>query len=133
MADYIFTMHQVSRTHPPNKVVLSDISLNFLPGAKIGILGSNGSGKSSLLRIMAGTDKEFRGALRKQLNMNVAAGQGTMEGKMFRISHMGYMDQVDTLGVIHGLEIILAQFGYKFEQGAGVLAAHNELFKLNGK
>ncbi len=79
------------------------------------------------------TDKEFRGALRKQLNMNVAAGQGTMEGKMFRISHMGYMDQVDTLGVIHGLEIILAQFGYKFEQGAGVLAAHNELFKLNGK
>jgi len=46
------------------------------------------------------TDKEFRGALRKQLNMNVAAGQGTMEGKMFRISHMGYVDQTDTLGVI---------------------------------
>ncbi|MBK8293581.1 MAG: energy-dependent translational throttle protein EttA [Solirubrobacterales bacterium] len=61
MADYIFTMHQVSRTHPPNKVVLTDISLNFMPGAKIGILGSNGSGKSSLLRIMAGTDMDFRG------------------------------------------------------------------------
>jgi len=61
MADYIFTMYQVSRTHPPNKEVLTDISLNFMPGAKIGILGSNGSGKSSLLRIMAGVDKEFRG------------------------------------------------------------------------
>ncbi|MBK5231655.1 MAG: energy-dependent translational throttle protein EttA [Thermoleophilia bacterium] len=61
MADYIFTMYQVSRTHPPNKEVLTDISLNFMPGAKIGILGSNGSGKSSLLRIMAGVDSGFRG------------------------------------------------------------------------
>jgi serine---pyruvate transaminase len=77
------------------------------------------------------TDKEFRGALRKQLNMNVAAGQGSMEGKMFRISHMGYMDQADTLGVVHGLEIILRQQGYKgFEFGAGVAAAHKELAKL---
>ncbi len=76
------------------------------------------------------TDKEFRGALRKQLNMNVAAGQGSMEGKMFRISHMGYVDQADTLGVIHGMEIILRQQGYKFEFGAGVAAAHKELAKL---
>ncbi len=64
MADYIFTMYQVSRVHPPNKEVLSDISLNFMPGAKIGILGSNGAGKSSLLRIMAGVDTEFRGEAR---------------------------------------------------------------------
>jgi aspartate aminotransferase-like enzyme len=77
------------------------------------------------------TDKEFRGALRTQLNMNVAAGQGTMEGKIFRISHMGYVDQTDTLGVIAGLEIILRQQGYKnFEFGAGVAAAHKELAKL---
>ena len=61
MADYIFTMYQVSRVHPPDKEVLKDISLNFLPGAKIGILGPNGAGKSSLLRIMAGTDTEFKG------------------------------------------------------------------------
>ena len=61
MADYIFTMHRVSRSHPPNKDVLTDISLNFLPGAKIGILGSNGSGKSSLLRIMAGVDTGHKG------------------------------------------------------------------------
>ncbi|HEY4329599.1 MAG TPA: alanine--glyoxylate aminotransferase family protein [Phycisphaerae bacterium] len=79
------------------------------------------------------TDKEFRGALRKQLNMNVAAGQGTMEGKMFRISHMGYVDQADTLGVIHGVEIILKQQGHKFEFGAGVAAAHKELAKLQEK
>jgi len=75
MADYIFTMHQVSRTHPPNKVVLTDISLNFMPGAKIGILGSNGSGKSSLLRIMAGTDKDFRG----EAQLRAGASVGMLE------------------------------------------------------
>ncbi len=61
MSDFIFTMREVSRVHPPDKEVLSDISLNFLPGAKIGVLGYNGAGKSTLLRIMAGTDTEFRG------------------------------------------------------------------------
>jgi len=61
VADFIFTMYKVSRTHPPDKTVLSDISLNFLPGAKIGILGSNGAGKSSLLRIMAGVDTGYQG------------------------------------------------------------------------
>ncbi|MBK5110245.1 MAG: energy-dependent translational throttle protein EttA [Thermoleophilia bacterium] len=64
MADYIFTMYKVSRKHPPNKEVLSDISLNFLPGAKIGILGYNGAGKSTLLRIMAGVDTEYQGEAR---------------------------------------------------------------------
>ena len=78
------------------------------------------------------TDKEFRGAFRKQLNMNVAAGQGSMEGKIFRISHMGYVDQADTLGVIHGVEIILRQQGYKFEFGAGRRRGHKELAKLQG-
>ena len=60
-AQYIFTMHALSRVHPPDKKVLEDISLSFLPGAKIGVLGLNGSGKSTLLRIMAGRDTEFRG------------------------------------------------------------------------
>ncbi len=60
-SDHIFTMNRVSRTHPPGKEVLSDISLSFLPGAKIGVLGYNGAGKSTLLRIMAGADTEFRG------------------------------------------------------------------------
>src|ERR671933_551209 len=58
---YIFSMYKLSRTHPPDKQVLKDISLSFLPGEKIGVLGLNGAGKSTLLRIMAGLDSEFRG------------------------------------------------------------------------
>src|SRR5215210_2088977 len=58
---YVFTMHGLSRVHPPDREVLKDISLSFLPGAKIGVLGPNGAGKSTLLRIMAGQDSEFRG------------------------------------------------------------------------
>jgi ATP-binding cassette ChvD family protein len=54
-------MYKLSRTHPPDKQVLRDISLSFLPGAKIGVLGLNGAGKSTLLRIMAGLDNEYRG------------------------------------------------------------------------
>src|SRR5581483_11290472 len=62
MADqYIFTTHKLSRRYPPDREVLSDISLSFLPGAKIGVLGYNGAGKSTLLRIMAGQDTEFDG------------------------------------------------------------------------
>ena len=63
-AQYIFTMHKVGRFHPPDRQVLTDISLSFYPGAKIGVLGANGSGKSSLLRIMAGVDTEFSGEAR---------------------------------------------------------------------
>jgi sulfate-transporting ATPase len=58
---YIFTTYKLGRVHPPDKEVLRDISLSFLPGAKIGVLGLNGAGKSTLLRIMAGVDKDFRG------------------------------------------------------------------------
>src|SRR3989440_12643276 len=54
-------MYRLSRTHPPDKQVLRDISLSFLPGAKIGVLGYNGAGKSTLLRIMAGIDTDFDG------------------------------------------------------------------------
>jgi energy-dependent translational throttle protein EttA len=60
-SQYVFTMHRLSRTHPPDKTVLSDITLAFLPGAKIGVLGYNGAGKSTLLRIMAGLDQDYRG------------------------------------------------------------------------
>ncbi len=54
-------MQRLTRVHPPDKEVLSDITLAFYPGAKIGVLGANGAGKSTLLRIMAGRDTEFRG------------------------------------------------------------------------
>jgi ATP-binding cassette ChvD family protein len=58
---YIYTMKGLGKVHPPDAVVLRDIWLSFLPGAKIGVLGLNGAGKSSLLRIMAGEDNEFLG------------------------------------------------------------------------
>ena len=58
---YIFAMKGLGKIHPPDKVVLRDIWLSFLPGAKIGVLGLNGAGKSTLLRIMAGEDKDFGG------------------------------------------------------------------------
>jgi sulfate-transporting ATPase len=58
---YIFTMKGLTKVHPPDKTVLKDIWLAFLPGAKIGVLGSNGAGKSTLLRIMAGLDRDFAG------------------------------------------------------------------------
>ena len=60
-SQYIFTMHRLSRVHPPDKTVLDNITLAFFPGAKIGVLGYNGAGKSTLLRIMAGLDEEYRG------------------------------------------------------------------------
>ncbi len=63
-AQFIFTMHKVGRFHPPDRDVLKDISLSFYPGAKIGVLGANGSGKSSLLRIMAGVDDGYTGEAR---------------------------------------------------------------------
>jgi len=61
---YIYTMHQLTKVHPPDKTVLKDVNLQFLPGAKIGVLGYNGSGKSTLLDIMAGRDTEVRGEAR---------------------------------------------------------------------
>jgi ATP-binding cassette ChvD family protein len=64
MPEFIFTMHEVTRVHPPDKKVLENITLAFFPGAKIGVIGTNGSGKSSLLRIMAGVDTEFSGEAR---------------------------------------------------------------------
>src|SRR5438270_3014220 len=60
-AQYIFTTYKLSRRYPPDREVLRDISLSFLPGAKIGVLGYNGAGKSTLLRIMAGLDTDYDG------------------------------------------------------------------------
>jgi sulfate-transporting ATPase len=61
MAQYVYTMMRVGKIVPPKRQILKDISLSFFPGAKIGVLGLNGSGKSSLLRIMAGVDTEIEG------------------------------------------------------------------------
>jgi sulfate-transporting ATPase len=61
MAQYVYTMRRVSKTVPPKRTILKNISLNFFPGAKIGVLGLNGSGKSTLLKIMAGADDNYEG------------------------------------------------------------------------
>jgi len=58
---YVFSMYRLTKRYPPDKVVLENISISLLPGAKIGVLGYNGAGKSTLLRILAGVDQEFEG------------------------------------------------------------------------
>ena len=71
MAQFIYTMNRVGKVVPPKRIILRDISLSFFPGAKIGVLGLNGSGKSSLLKIMAGVDKEIEGEARAQTGIKV--------------------------------------------------------------
>ncbi|MCF6264431.1 MAG: energy-dependent translational throttle protein EttA [Xanthomonadales bacterium] len=71
MAEYIYTMIGVSKTVPPSRTIIKDISLSFFPGAKIGLLGINGSGKSTVLRIMAGEDQEFEGEARPQAGIKI--------------------------------------------------------------
>ena len=71
MAQYVFTMNRVGKIVPPKRVILKDISLSFFPGAKIGVLGLNGSGKSSLLKIMAGVDREYEGEAVPMPNMRI--------------------------------------------------------------
>ena len=71
MAQYVFTMSGLGKVVPPKKEILRDISLNFFPGAKIGVLGYNGAGKSTLLRIMAGVDQDFIGEARPQPGINI--------------------------------------------------------------
>ena len=71
MAQYIYTMSRVSKMVPPKRAILRDISLSFFPGAKIGVLGLNGSGKSSLLKIMAGLDSAFDGEARPQNGIRI--------------------------------------------------------------
>ena len=71
MAQYVFTMNGLGKVVPPKKVILEDISLNFFPGAKIGVLGYNGAGKSTLLRIMAGVDTDFIGEARPAPDLRI--------------------------------------------------------------
>jgi sulfate-transporting ATPase len=71
MAQYVYTMNRVGKVVPPKRVILKDISLSFFPGAKIGVLGLNGSGKSSLLKIMAGEDQDIEGEAIPMPNMRI--------------------------------------------------------------
>lgn len=76
------------------------------------------------------TDKDFRGQLKSRHNIHIAGGQGTMEGQIFRVNHMGYTDAYDTLAVVAAIEHVLHKLGQKVEFGKGVAAAQQVLAKL---
>jgi sulfate-transporting ATPase len=80
MAQYVYTLRRVGKTVPPARAILKNISLNFFPGAKIGVLGLNGSGKSTLLRIMAGQDDNHEGEVVRM--PNIALGYLEQEPKL---------------------------------------------------
>lgn len=69
MAQYVMSMFRASKVVPPKRQIIKDVSLSFFPGAKIGLLGLNGSGKSTVLRIMAGADKEYDGEMQHLPNI----------------------------------------------------------------
>ena len=71
MAQYVLTMNRVGKVVPPKRTILKDISISFFPGAKIGLLGLNGSGKSTVLKIMAGVDKDIEGEVTAMPNLNI--------------------------------------------------------------
>src|SRR3979490_1586114 len=71
MAQYVYTLRRVGKIVPPKRQILKNISLNFFPGAKIGVLGLNGSGKSTLLKIMAGVETNFEGEVMAMPNMKI--------------------------------------------------------------
>lgn len=76
------------------------------------------------------TDKDFRNTLKNKHNIHVAGGQGSMEGTLFRVNHMGYSDAYDALAVVAGVEHTLRKLGVKIEYGAGVSACHKRLAEL---
>ena len=113
MAQYIYTMNGVGKVVPPKKQILKDISLNFFPGAKIGVLGYNGAGKSTLLRIMAGVDSDYIGEARP--------------AKDIRIGYLSQEPQLDdSKDVRANVEEGLSEIKNAHEQLEAVYAAYAE-------
>lgn len=95
------------------------------------VFSSTPADSVSAIKYPAGvSDKDFRGGLKKLHNIHVAGGQGSMEGNMFRVNHMGYSDAYDLLAVVAGVEHTLRKLGTKIEYGAGISAAHKVLGEL---
>ncbi|MEC7924202.1 MAG: energy-dependent translational throttle protein EttA [Actinomycetota bacterium] len=110
-SEYIFTMHKCSRFYPPDRDVLKDISLSFFPGAKIGVLGANGAGKSSLLRIMAGLDDGFSGEARLTPSYTVGFLPQEPELDSSKTVHGNVMDGVgEVAGLLARYDDILAKW-----------------------
>src|ERR1041385_7875316 len=112
MAELIFTMTDVTKVHPPEKRVLENIHLAFYPGAKIGVLGVNGSGKSSLLRIMAGVDTEFIGDAKPRPGTRVGYFAQEPELTGFKSVRDAVEEAVaDTRALITAFETLSAKLG----------------------
>ena len=106
---FIFTMNRVGRFHPPDRDVLRDITLAFYPGAKIGVLGANGAGKSSLLRIMAGVDDGFTGEARLTDGFTVGLLEQEPTLDASKDVHGNVMDAVSAVaGLLARYEEVLA-------------------------
>ncbi len=104
---FIFTMQDVRKVHPPNKEVIKGLWLSFYPGAKIGVLGHNGSGKSSLLRIMAGIDKDFLGEAKPADGTRIGFLQQEPElPKGMTVQQVVDLAVADTRGLVHRFEEI---------------------------
>ncbi len=111
-AQFIFTMRNVSRFHPPDKEVVKDMTLAFYPGAKIGVIGPNGSGKSSLLRIMAGVDEGFTGEARLSPGFSVGLLEQEPHLDPAKDVKANVMDGVGAVaGLLSRYEETLARYG----------------------
>ena len=109
---YVYTMVGVRKVHPPNKEVLKNLTLAFLPGAKIGVLGHNGTGKSTLLRIMAGVDQEYLGEAKPAAGIRI----GFLPQEPLLVAGKNVRDHVemavaDTRGLLTRFEEIGALLG----------------------
>ncbi|HTV91445.1 MAG TPA: energy-dependent translational throttle protein EttA [Verrucomicrobiae bacterium] len=112
MPEYVYSMFRVGKMVPPKRQILKDISLSFFPGAKIGILGTNGAGKSSLLRIMAGVDTEFDGDAAPAPNLTI----GYLEQEPKLDPNMTVREEVEQglgelLAARKRLEALYAEYG----------------------
>ncbi len=111
MPEFVFTMQEVTRVHPPDKKVLDNVTLAFLPGAKIGVIGANGSGKSSLMRIMAGQDDGFTGEARPHPSIKVGYfAQEPDLGAVKTVREAVELAVADTRSLLTQFEEISAKF-----------------------
>ncbi|HUA73695.1 MAG TPA: energy-dependent translational throttle protein EttA [Solirubrobacteraceae bacterium] len=126
-SQYIFTMHRLSKLHPPDKTVLDNVTLAFYPGAKIGVLGYNGAGKSTLLRIMAGADQEYRGEA--QLAPNATVGMLEQEPQLDESRDVkGNVEQgvAQTKALLDRFNELAANYSEEVEEEFGRLQAQIE-------
>jgi ATP-binding cassette ChvD family protein len=119
MPEFVYTMHKLRKAVAPDRVLLDDITLAFLPGAKIGVLGPNGAGKSTLLRIMAGVESEFTGAARPTPGVRV--GFLPQEPRLDPAKDvLGNVEEgvAETRGLLHEFEALTAKFSEPMDDDA---------------